>query len=181
MAKLKVYRTAIGFHDAYVAASSQKAALKAWGSDKNLFAHGAADVVTDPVLTAEPLASPGKVIKRLRGTADEQMAALPPDRPKADQSADKAPPPTSITAKKRPPTPKPPPSRGELEEADAALDRFEAQAREKLAELKRREEALAQERKRTVTALDEQRAALADDRDRAAVAYDNAVRRWKES
>lgn len=29
--KLKVYRTPIGFHDAYVAAPSQKAALKAWG------------------------------------------------------------------------------------------------------------------------------------------------------
>ena len=33
MPKLKVYRTPIGFHDAYVAAPSQKAALDAWGSD----------------------------------------------------------------------------------------------------------------------------------------------------
>jgi hypothetical protein len=29
-AKLKVFRTPIGFHDAYVAAPSQKAALEAW-------------------------------------------------------------------------------------------------------------------------------------------------------
>ena len=82
-AKLKVYRTSIGFHDAYVAASSQAAALKAWGTDKPLFARGAAEVVTDPELVAEPLASPGVVVKRLRGTAEEQVAALPPDRPRA--------------------------------------------------------------------------------------------------
>src|SRR4051794_12137810 len=72
---LKVYRTPIGFHDAYVAASSQAAALKAWGTDRNLFARGAAEIVTDPALTEAPLADPGKVIKRLRGSADEQMAA----------------------------------------------------------------------------------------------------------
>lgn len=33
--KLKVYRTPIGFHDAYVAAPSQKAALEAWGVETN--------------------------------------------------------------------------------------------------------------------------------------------------
>jgi hypothetical protein len=41
--KLKVYRTAAGFHDAYVAAPSQKAALAAWGSDHDLFARGGAE------------------------------------------------------------------------------------------------------------------------------------------
>ena len=74
--KLKVFRTPIGFHDAYVAAPSQKAALEAWGSDHNLFARGEAELVDDPALTAEPLARPGEVIKRLRGTAEEQLAAL---------------------------------------------------------------------------------------------------------
>ena len=54
MPALKVYRTPIGFHDAYVAAPSQKAALQAWGSDANLFARGVAELVTDPALTAEP-------------------------------------------------------------------------------------------------------------------------------
>ena len=49
--KLKVFRTPIGFHDAYVAAPSQKAALEAWGSDSNLFAAGAAELVTDAALT----------------------------------------------------------------------------------------------------------------------------------
>ena len=48
--KLKVFRTPIGFHDAYVAAPSQKAALEAWGSDSNLFAAGVAELVTDAEL-----------------------------------------------------------------------------------------------------------------------------------
>ncbi|RZM24604.1 MAG: hypothetical protein EOP67_46290 [Sphingomonas sp.] len=75
--KLKVYRTAAGFHDAYVAAPSQKAALAAWGSEHDLFARGIAELVTDADLAAEPLASPGVVIKRSRGTTAEQIAALP--------------------------------------------------------------------------------------------------------
>ena len=37
MAKLKVFRTAIGFHDAYVASPSRAAALRAWGADTDLF------------------------------------------------------------------------------------------------------------------------------------------------
>ena len=45
--KLKVFVTSIGFHDAYVAAPSQKAALEAWGADSNIFAQGIAEQVTD--------------------------------------------------------------------------------------------------------------------------------------
>jgi hypothetical protein len=41
-ARLKVFRTPIGFHDAYIAAPSQKAALEAWGSDKDIFSSVAA-------------------------------------------------------------------------------------------------------------------------------------------
>ena len=79
-AKLKVFSTAIGFHDAYVAAPSKKAALKAWGTTKDLFARGAAEIVTDPELTREPLASPGEVFKLSRGSTAEQMAALGKDK-----------------------------------------------------------------------------------------------------
>ena len=74
--KLKVFRIPIGFHDAYVAAPSQKAALEAWGSDSNLFAAGAAELVTDAALTRVPLERPGEVIKVLRGSRAEQVAAL---------------------------------------------------------------------------------------------------------
>ena len=33
-------------------------------------------VVTDPKLTKEPLVSPGDVVKKLRGTRKQQIAAL---------------------------------------------------------------------------------------------------------
>ena len=56
--------------------------MEAWGSDRDLFTRGEAELVTDEALTAEPLASPGVVIKRLRGTAEEQLAALPPNKPR---------------------------------------------------------------------------------------------------
>ena len=75
--KLKVFRTPIGFHDAYVAASSRKAALAAWGADADLFARGVAEEVTDPTLTAAPLARPGEVVRVVRGTMAEHLAALP--------------------------------------------------------------------------------------------------------
>ena len=74
--KLKVFRTPIGFHDAYVAAPSMKAALEAWGSGTNLFTQGAAELVTDPKLTKAPLARPGEVVRVLRGSEGEQIRAL---------------------------------------------------------------------------------------------------------
>lgn len=80
-AKLKVFRTPIGFHDAYVAAPSQKAALEAWGSDADLFARGIAELVVDRDLTQEPLKHPGKIIRRSRGSTAEQIAALPKSAP----------------------------------------------------------------------------------------------------
>src|SRR5688500_8851109 len=128
MPKLKVYRTSTGFHDAYVAAPSQKAALKAWGSEHDLFARGVAGVVTDPVLTKEPLAKPGQIIKRLRGTAAEQIAALPPNKPRIRaprlEREDAGP-----TPMKKPPArkakpaskPKPRPDRSPLDDAERAL------------------------------------------------------------
>ena len=80
--QLKVFVTPIGFHDAYVAAPSQKAALEAWGADSNIFAQGIAEQVTDPTLMEGPLASPGKVIKRVRASADEHFAELDRAAPK---------------------------------------------------------------------------------------------------
>jgi hypothetical protein len=86
--KLKVFKTTIGFHDAYVAAPSQKAALAAWGSDHNLFATGAAEQISDAALTAEPLAKPGEVIKKVRGSVGDHLAALTKtDRPRRSTKA----------------------------------------------------------------------------------------------
>ncbi|MBA2467282.1 MAG: hypothetical protein H0V46_06735, partial [Sphingomonas sp.] len=116
---LKVFRTPIGFHDAFVAAASQKAALEAWGSESNLFAQGAAELVTDPALTEEPLARPGEVVRRLRGSAGEQIAALGTargpgkDRPTPGPSRERE----GRKGRKTPPRP----SRGAVDKAGQAL------------------------------------------------------------
>ena len=99
--KLKVFRTPIGFHDAYVAATSRKAALAAWGSDADLFARGVAEEVTDPKLAKEPLAHPGEVIRLSRGDLPAHLKALPKrNRAKAPRAEPDA----------KPRKPKPPPN-----------------------------------------------------------------------
>ncbi|HEX8486892.1 hypothetical protein [Sphingomonas sp.] len=180
--RLKVYRTAIGFHDAYVAAPSRAAALRAWGSDKDLFARGAAEEVTDPALTAEALAAPDTVIKRLRGTAAEQLAALPPKAPK--RKAKDAPPPDVTapprTARKPPtPPPKPEPSRAALDEAEATLAAAQARQKEALGALAEREAALARERRDLERTQASETRRLTRDRDDAADDYQAAMRRWR--
>lgn len=160
--KLKVYRTPIGFHDAYVAAPTQKAALAAWGSDANLFARGVAEQVTDPALMKEPLAQPGKVIRKLRGTAEEQLAALP-------KSA-------RGPGKMKPARPKKPPSRAALEAAETALAEAEQRQRAEISALQAREAALARERRALEKRHDAESAKLAKARDRERGNYERALR-----
>jgi len=171
--KLKVYRTPIGFHDAYVAAPSQKAALAAWGSDHDLFARGIAELVDDPELMREPLAKPGEVIRRSRGTAAEQIAALPADRPKRARAptAEPSPPPA--------PKPKPKPDRAPLDAARAALDDAEARHRRERDALAKREAALARERRETERRQTDEAATLRDQAGQAQAAYDAAMRDWR--
>jgi len=191
MARLKVYVTPIGFHDAFVAAPSQKAALEAWGTDANLFARGAASLVTDAQLTAEPLASPGKVIKRLRGTEAEQIAALgrtpsPTEtrgRGRAAASSDEAP--RKATDEKRairekPRTLPPRPSRKALDAAEEKLATVEARFREEQRDLSRQIAALQEKRK---ALRDEEEKAVkraGQKRDAARERYQAAVGRWAE-
>ena len=81
MAKLKVFRTTIGFHDAYVAAPSRAAALRAWGASTDLFAMGAAEEVIEPALMKAPLAHAGSIIKQSRGSTAEHMATASASAP----------------------------------------------------------------------------------------------------
>jgi predicted ribosome quality control (RQC) complex YloA/Tae2 family protein len=182
LAKLKVFRTPIGFHDAYVAAASQKAALEAWGSDTNLFAQKSAELVTDPALMAEPLASPGKVIKRLRGTAAEQIAALPPNVVRQQSEPDENTSPAR--AKKAEPKPAkkimPRPDRSALTKAEQALDDSASQQAAEQKALRDRESALERERRDMDRAHREQTEALEDSRNRAEAAYEKAMKRWRE-
>ena len=169
--KLKVFRTPIGFHDAYVAAPSQKAAMEAWGSDKDLFSRGEAETVTDPALTAEPLASPGVVIKRLRGTAEEHLAALPEDAPAGKAALGKKPAPRKKQA--------PRPSRAALDAAERALAEAGERQAEELRALAEREAELARERRALAKTQEEEMERLGRERDKAAAAFDEAIRRWQ--
>ncbi len=187
MPKLKVYCTSIGFHDAYVAAASQKAALQAWGSEADLFARGIAEVVTDEALSAEPLASPGKVIRRLRGTAEEQLAMKLPERPNGpsrdNEGEEPAPKRRSARVRKpaapKGPPPPPRPDRAELEAAEKAVEDAKARQDREDGELRKRREALEQERRQLDHAHEEEQQHLAEDEDRARRAYDAALRAWK--
>lgn len=180
--KLKVYRVPIGFHDAYVAAPSQKAAIEAWGSDRDVFARGEAELVTDPELTKEPLSRPGEVVKRMRGSAEENLAALPPNKPKRkpkpeqDDSEPKA---SRSAAPNIQATPKPRPSRKALEKAEEALDAMKARQDAALERLRKKEAALAKERKDLERKHAEESKALEKKRDEEADAYRSAMEEWR--
>jgi hypothetical protein len=180
--KLKLFRTAIGFHDAYVAAPSRAAALRAWASDKDLFARGAAEEV-DASLVPEAMADPGTVVKRSRGTAAEQVAALPPDRPRTArrQPADDPSPTPTAPPKAKPKSPRTParprPSRAALEAAEQALATArEGHGREQAA-LRAEEQALARRRRQLAREQGEEEARL----ERARVAADRAYREKLEA
>lgn len=169
--KLKVYRTPIGFHDAYVAAPSQKAALTAWGADRDLFARGVAEQVTDPELMAEPLAKPGTVVRRLRGSAEEQMAAAvqAPERPAEKRQA---------PPKRKPP---PRPSRDRLDRAEAALAKAETAQQEEMRALTDRIAALERERRALDREHEATRNRLESTRDKAAADYEAAIEKWRKA
>ncbi len=185
--KLKVYRTVAGFNDAYVAAPSQKAALEAWGSDRDLFARGIAELVTDPALTAEPLASPGVVVKHSRGTTAEQIKALPDPEPRTQQedSSDRVKAPKHSTKSKPParskPAPKPKPSSEKLEAAEAKLETVKFDYASRMKVLADQEAKLARERrdleKQKSDDVGKAETAVEDERR----AYDTALRQWRKS
>ncbi len=175
---------AAGFHDAYVAAPSQKAAVEAWRADKDVFARGVAELVTDPALTEEPLARPGEIVKRLRGTAAEQIAALgdvpepaAAKRAKAAQTSTRAPRP----AKPPPLKPKPRPSRAALDTVEAALAEAEARQVEALRAMEERQAALHRERAALTAKHDTERERLQARQAKAEAAYQEALRRWREA
>ena len=169
---LKTYRTAIGFHDAYVAAPSQKAALEAWGSDANLFARGMAELVTDPALTAEPLAQPGKVIKRPRGSVADHLAALPAEAPARSR--------TSAPAKRvSRAKPKPRPDRKPLAQAEEALAELQERQAAERRDLAKREAALKRERQALEKRQEADREQLEKARDAEQERYDRALRAWR--
>lgn len=184
--KLKVFRTSIGFHDAYVAAPSQKAALASWGANKDLFSSGAAERVDDPELMREPLANPGKVIRKLRGTLAEHMAALPKDapvprrkgtpaQPSSKKTADK----TKLTPKQPKPKPKPRPDRSSLTRAEEKIADMEAHHRTQRAALEKRQSELDRERHKLKENQARELQELEREVESARKRYDRAMQAWR--
>jgi hypothetical protein len=175
--KLKVFRTSTGFHDAYVAAPSRKAALAAWGADADLFARGVADEVTDPKLAKAALARPGQVIRLSRGDLSAQLKALPP-RMKAKTKSE--PVPAAAEKPSKVAKPKPPPKRDKVDAAEDALRdarrRHEAEAGKLEAERAAIERKLATLRAKQ----DQQIAKLERKRDEAREAYREALEKWSD-
>lgn len=168
---LKVFRTPIGFHDAYVAATSRKAALEAWGADKDLFASGSAELVTDPELTKAPLASPGKIITLSRGgLADHLRASGKQKHTKAQRKS--AEPKCAMRSKLRP-------NRKALDLAEAAIAEFDSKAAAERAALDKREAELLQKRKALNARHRREAGKLEVRHDRAKEAFDKAMERWR--
>jgi hypothetical protein len=181
MAKLKVFRTPIGFHDAYVAAASQKAALAAWGADADLFARGLAEKVEDPDLTREPLSKPGQVIRLKRGTDAEHFAALPKRSTAPAVRTYEVEAPSNVRqinspAKRR----RPRPSRTAVERAETAIAQAEAVHRTVLQALEEKERALKEERKRLVSDHERTARKLTAARDTALSRYRQQIEKWAE-
>ncbi|WP_118858252.1 hypothetical protein [Sphingomonas mesophila] len=86
MPKLKLFKTVIGFHDAFVAAPSRKAALAAWGASTDLFSAGLAEQVADDACPPA-MAKPGAIVTTKRGSSKEwsERAKV---RPKPPSKAD---------------------------------------------------------------------------------------------
>lgn len=168
MPKLKVFRTSSGFHDSYVAAPSRAAALRAWGANTDLFAMGAAEQVTDAKLMAEPLATPGTIVKRSRGSAGEHLSAAGKSSPRKAGAK-------SSRARKA----KPPPSRSKLDEADRLLAKAQAaydRAREELdEEAERLDEKRRKLQRKHESEIEKQRTK----RDAAAKTYKSKVTAWQ--
>ena len=170
--KLKVFRTPTGFHDAYVAAPSRKAALEAWGAEADLFARGSAEEVTDPRLTAEPLARPGEVIRVSRGDLAAQLKALgPKKKPVASKKH-------AARPERQPAKPKPPPRRDKVDQAEAALEQARRKQAGERAGLEKQRGAIERKLDALDARHDKETARLEERFDRVRAAYRAALQKW---
>ena len=139
--KLKVFQAQFGFYDTVVAAPSQAAALRAWGTHQNLFADGQARVTTDEAAVRAAFAHPETPLRRAVGSNDAfelEPASLPkiPDAPKRAETA------TSPAKSAAEAPPKPPADRSKLDAAEAALRRLDEDRKSEEANLRRRQDEL---------------------------------------
>ena len=153
--RLKVFQAQFGFYDTVVAASSQAAALRAWGLHQNLFASGEATETTDEAAVAAANANPETPLRRAVGSNDPfqlEPASLPkvPDAPK----------PAAVkpSAKPKPaPPPRPPADRRALDAAEAALHQLDDARKGEEADLRRRQDELDEQKARAQSVYVERR------------------------
>ena len=126
--QLKTFRAHLGFYDTIVAAPSQKKALEAWGSSQNLFHEGVATMTDDPAAVAAANAKPGVVLKRAVGSNVPYSES--PALPHVGGCRSISKPRGAARQSKRAVEPEAapePPSRGNLDRAEAALAEFQAE------------------------------------------------------
>jgi hypothetical protein len=123
--RLKVYMTQIGFHNWLVAAHSQKAALEAWDVNRNLFAMGAAQIVTDKAAVEFAMKTPGEPVTL---DADHDLAKATRVLRLDDHRKHKKPQRPALKAKRKPAPRKKKADRTKLDRAERALDEFHRRA-----------------------------------------------------
>jgi hypothetical protein len=149
--KLKVFQAQFGFFDTVLAAPSQAAALRAWGTHRNLFATGDAKLATDEAAIAAALEHPGTLLRRAVGSDDPfalEPTGLPkiPDEPEPAQPAKGPGSEKAVTEPKAEPVRRPPADRSRLDAAEAALRELDYRRKEEEAELRRQQEELDEKR-----------------------------------
>lgn len=141
--RLKVFQAQFGFHDSVVAASSQAAALAAWGTRQNLFAEGRAKVTDDPHAVAAALAHPEVPLRRAVGSNDP--FSLDPGLPEAPTGPSLPKPRLKLVAKAATPpapAPRPAPDRAALAAAEQRLTALNTERLAEEAAFQRRREAM---------------------------------------
>jgi hypothetical protein len=167
--KLKVFQAQFGFYDSVVAAASQAAALRAWGTHQNLFASGEATVTTDKSAVAAAIAHPETPLRRAVGTREAfvlEPTGLPsvPDAPKKVASKPKP--------KTKSPSPiKPPADRSKLDAAEAALRALDQRRKGEEADFAKQEQDLLARREAAQSAYVKSRKAASAQVVEARTAY----------
>jgi hypothetical protein len=128
-----------------VAAPSQAAALRAWGTHQNLFASGEAKLTTDEAAVTAATAHPETPLRRAVGSTDP-FALEPTSLPKVPDAPKK--PAAKPAAKAKPAEPKKPPAdRSRLDAAEQALKAVDECRKGEEADFRREEDDL--ERRKT--------------------------------
>ena len=168
--RLKVFQAQFGFYDSVVAAPSQAAALRAWGTRQNLFASGQAKVTTDQETVAVAKVHPETPLRRAIGSSDP-FALEPTGLPKVPPLPKKVKP--SVKLKPAAPA-EPAPDRSKLDAAEKALRQLNGRRKVVEAEFRREQEETEERRQAAQDTDIEARRAATTQVLKARTAYRNA-------